>query len=720
MAQGVSIGQGTRLQEPGATGLAAISAQTDRWFLWTPVALSAGIAAYFALPVEPPGAVFGVVLALGTLCGFAARRGVALPITLILALMAAGFVLSRARMEAVQAPAIERRMGPVVVRALVEDADPGRGKQLRVMAQVLSIEGLAVGATPRRLQLMLPGVAGLEPGAEILAKVTLVPLLTPVTPGGHDPALAQWFSRVGGTGFAREAPAILAAPEPGFWLQAHTLVTQIRSGMGARIRAVLGGDTGAFAEAIITGERSRLSKDATQSMQVSGLAHIISISGLHMSLVAGGVFWVVRALLALWPGLALRRPIKKYAAVAGLLAGLFYTLLSGMQVAALRSFLMVAVMFAAILMDRPALSIRNVAMAALAILLFMPEVVLTASFQMSFLAVTGLIAMHEAVTVWRRGRVRAREDRSVARKAMEGLGRYVLLAAATTLVAGVFSGTAAAYHFNRVSPYSLIANLVAAPLVSFWVMPMALLSAVLMPLGLEGWALSALGFGLDALLAISDWTQGLPGAAALVPAQSAAGALFIAFGELWICLWRGRLRLGGMAFVVIGLSVSGLRSEPDILIERTARNAAVRMEDGQLAFADARRGRYAAERWLMASADGESLGVAAKRNAWTCAEGVCEARVKGRRVLYLRGLEDKPLPCGAGDIVITDFPLRKQCRDAAVRIDRFSVWREGAHAVEISGDGSLDVKTAQGERGERPWVTRVKARLSPKGPSSQR
>ncbi|MDP4823934.1 MAG: ComEC/Rec2 family competence protein, partial [Aestuariivirgaceae bacterium] len=551
------------------------------------------------------------------------------------------------------------------------------------------------------------------------AKVTLVPLLTPVTPGGHDPALGPWFSGIGGTGFARNEPAVLAAPEPGFWLLAHTLVTQVRSAMGARIRAVLGDDTGAFAEAIITGERSRLSKDATLSMQISGLAHIISISGLHMSLVAGGVFWVVRALLALWPGLALRHPIKKYAAVAGLLVGLFYTIMSGAQVAALRSFLMVAVMFGAILMDRSALSIRNVALAALAILLFMPEVLLTASFQMSFLAVTGLIALHEGITAWRRGRPRVREDHGVARKAVFGLGHYVLLAAATTLVAGVFSGTAAAYHFNRISPYSLLANLAAAPVVSFLVMPMALLGSVLMPLGLEAWPLVGLGLGLDSLLAISDWTASLPGAAALVPAQSAAGALFIAFGELWICLWRGRLRLGGLAFVAVGLVVSGLRAEPDILIERTARNMAVRMADGQLAFADARRGRYAAERWLMASADGGGLGAAAKRNAWVCAEGVCEAQVKGRRVMYLRGLEGKALPCGAGDIVIADFPLRKQCRDAGVRIDRFSVWRAGAHAVRILDDGTVEVKTAQGERGERPWVTQVKARVSPPGPRSQ-
>lgn len=708
------------MREPGATGLAAISVQTDRWFLWTPVALCAGIAAYFALPVEPPGAVFAVVLGLGVFSGLAARRGVALPVSLALAVFCAGMVLAKARMEAVAAPAIDRRMGPVVVRALVEDADPARGKQMRVMAQVLSVEGLSAEATPRRLQLMLPGVAGLEPGAEILAKVTLVPLLTPVTPGGFDPALGQWFSGIGGTGFARDPPAILAEPETGFWLQAHTVVTQIRAGMGTRILAVLEGDTGAFAEAIISGERSRLSDAATESMQISGLAHIISISGLHMSLVAGGVFWVVRALLALWPGLALNHPIKKYAAVAGLLAGLFYTVLSGMQVAALRSFLMVAVMFTAVLMDRPALSMRNVAMAALAIVLFTPEVVLTASFQMSFLAVTGLIGMHEVITAWRRGRPRLREDRGVAWQVLRVVWVYVLLAAATSLVAGIFSGTAAAYHFNRISPYSLLANLVAAPVVSFLVMPMALASAVLMPLGLEGFALSVLGFGLDTLLAISDWTAGLPGAAGLVPAQTAAGALLIAFGALWLCLWRERLRLAGLVFVVAGLLVSGFRTEPDVLVERTARNVAVRMADGQLAFADARRGRYAAERWLMASADGESLGNAAKRGAWTCAEGVCETRVKDRRVLFLRGLEGKALPCTAGDIVIADFPLRRQCRDAGLRIDRFSVWRDGAHAVHLGDDGAMEVKTAQGERGERPWVTRVKARLSPQGPTSTR
>lgn len=676
------------------------------------VALAGGIGAYSALGIEPADGVFLLALLLCAGAGVAARRGILLPVSLMLSVFLGGFVLAKARTEAVRAPAIERRMGPVTLTGIVEDADPARGRQMRVVARVISIDGLAAEALPRRLVLIMPGAAGLKPGVGIRVNVTLAPSLTPVLPGGYDGARAQWFAGIGGTGFARKAPVVgPPAADSGIWLLLHASVAELRAAMNARIRAVLDGDVGAFAMAIITGERSNLSSAAMDHMQVSGLAHIVSISGLHMTLVAGSVFWCVRALLALSAELALTRPIKKYAAMAGILAGLFYTILSGAQVAALIAFLMIAVMFAAVLVDRSAISMRNLAIAAVLIILLMPEAVMSASFQMSFLAVTGLVAMHEIVSQWRRV---PDEARPLWRKALWLVAAYVAVAAATSIVAGLFSGIAAAYHFNRLSPYSLIANLLAAPIVTFLVMPAALLSALLMPLGLEDWSLRLLGLGLVKVLAISVWTAGLPGAAGLVPQITALGAVLMATGALWLCLWRQQLRVAGLVILFAGFGLMGTAPAPDLLIERTARNVAVRLADGTLAFADGRRGRHAAEKWLSAAADGESLGAAAKRAAWNCAPGDCETRLGGRRVIFLRGLENADrLPCVAGDIVVADFPLRRNCRNAELRIDRFSVWRDGAHAVFVGRDGSLVVQTAQGERGHRPWVTEIKRRLKP-------
>jgi competence protein ComEC len=360
--------------------------------------------------------------------------------------------------------------------------------------------------------------------------------------------------------------------------------------------------------------------------------------------------------------------------------------------------LMVAIMFMAILMDRRALSMRNVAIAGFAILLFTPESILSASFQMSFLAVIGIIALHENLPpqqadagIWARG------------------FRMFWIAGAVSLVAGIYSGIPAAYHFHRLSPYSLPANMLAAPVVGFLVMPMALASALFMPLGLEAWALWALGIGLDGVLAIAGLITQLPGAAKRIAEPSVMGVLLIALAALWFGLWQGRVRYYAGLFLIIGLGLSGVKDQPDILIERTARNVAVRLEDGRLAFAHSRRGRFAAERWLAAEADNAKLSEAAKRG-WQCAEGVCEIWAKGRRILFVQELSQ--FKCLAGDIIIADYPLRGACRDAALRIDRIDVWRNGAEAVFIRPD-RLIVKTAQGERGRRPWVTQVKPRLKP-------
>src|SRR5207248_890041 len=225
----------------------------------------------------------------------------------------------------------------------------------------------------------------------------------------------------------------------------------------------------AFAEALITGETASLPRQVINSLQVSGLYHIVSISGLHMSLVAGGIFWLVRALLALSPYFAVNYPIKKWAAVAALIAGLFYMLLAGAEVATQRSYIMIAIMLIAILADRPALSLRNLVIAALIILTLFPEAALSASLQMSFLAVMGLLAFHEA---WLEMQgAKPAEPAGPLLRSIRSIWRSFIATAFTTFIAGGLSSIAAVYHFGRLAPYSLLANLLALPVVSFIVMP---------------------------------------------------------------------------------------------------------------------------------------------------------------------------------------------------------------------------------------------------------
>jgi competence protein ComEC len=330
----------------------------------------------------------------------------------------------------------------------------------------------------------------------------------------------------------------------------------------------------------------------------------------------------------------------------------------------------------------------------------------------------GLIAFYEAVSEWRRKQVQDFWPRGpVGRVAMWAMMAFLAMGA-TTLVASLFTALPAAYHFNRVSSLSLLANLLALPIVSAIVMPMALAAVVAMPLGLEAWPLGLMGIGIQWVADIAHWVAGLPGAAGVVPGMPAMAALGMAFGAAWLCLWRGRLRLVGLPLMAAGLALAPFDNRPDILVDRTVRNVAVRNAEGSLVPAERRRGRYAVENWLLEDGDGASLTQAAKRSGWACADKSCRSVVRGRRVLFLKEGADAAEACREADIVVAEFPLRRDCRDARLRIDRFDVWRHGAYAVFLR-DGGLKVITADELRGQRPWVTRPVPRASIRDPAVQ-
>ena len=678
----------------------AAEAQHGRAFLWSPIALTFGIWSYFGLGAEPgwlaiapPG--FAALL----LLWFGRRSGA----VVLIALTLLGAVLAKARSDFVATPLLHATTAELQLTGTVQDVSAS-GKRRTLILAPGTIEGMTPDEVPRRLRLSAFAQQG-DPviGDRIQVKARLAPLPSPVIPGGFDYGRQLWFQGIGGTGRLTGDIQILSQDRP--WASAFDqTLAGIRKTINTRINAVLTGDTAAFAEALIDGERGTIPKALNRSFQISGLAHVLSISGLHMSLAAGGVFWFVRALLAAIPVLALRYPIKKWAAAAALAAGLFYMLLAGAEVATQRSYIMIAVVFFAILVDRPALSIRNLALAALIILVMQPEAAIQASFQMSFLAVLGLAAFFEAWVQWRRGR----DDETYQRQSapVRVAWKFVAIVGAslaTTLVAGAMSGIPAAFHFGRIAPYGIIANGLAIPVISIFVMPMALAATVLMPLGLEAWPLWLMGQGLDLTIAISDWVAGLPGAQLVVAQQQVHAAMLAAFGAVLLCLLAGPIRFAGIAVLFIGLGLATIHHPPDILIDRGGANVALLDEQGRLVPANARKDRFAVEKWLVANGEEATAVDAAKRPGWICADHLCKAQVKSKSVTYVSDGVALPLACDGIDILIADFPLRGACKPVATRIDRFDLWRNGAHAVTISGD-SVIIRTARQESGVRPWV----------------
>ncbi len=265
------------------------------------------------------------------------------------------------------------------------------------------------------------------------------------------------------------------------------------------------------------------------------------------------------------------------------------------------------------------------------------------------------------------------------------------------------SSIPAAFHFGRIAPYGILANALAIPVVSLIVMPMGLLAALLMPLGLEAWPLWLMGQGLQVTMAISDWVVGLSGAKTVLPQQPALAAMIMAVGAASLCLLRTKIRFTGIAVMVAGAMLGAWRETPDILINRTASNAALLNAVGELVPVNARADRFAVERWLLANGEEATPAEAAKRAGWTCANELCRATVKSAAILYVREGAALPLDCTGITIVISAIPLRENCKTVATRIDRFSVWRNGSHALHIDRSATTTV-TSRFLQGERPWA----------------
>ena len=686
----------------------AIGAQRGRLFHWAPVFLTCGIWIYFGLAREPSGIAVMAVVLLGLALLWLGRS---IPVLVLVSLVVLGFGLAKLRSDIVATPLLHATTSEVQVSGLVTGVKTTGSRRFMVLLAPDAVEGLTTDRTPRLLRLTGFDKLGVPRiGQRVALKARLSPLPSPVEPGGFDYGRRLWFESVGGTGRIVAPLDILNGDIPWRYRPA-AFIAGLRQAMGQRIRASLDGTLASFAEALITGERSAIPKEINHSLLVSGLFHILSISGLHMWLVAGGVFWGLRAALALIPRLALRYPIKKWAAGSAILMGLFYMLLADSGVATQRSFIMIAVVFFAVIADRPALSTRNLALAAIAVLLLEPEAAIEASFQMSFLAVLGIVSFAE---LWNDYRGKSAEPHvqphGFMRRAGGRLAIAVFLALVTSLIASTMSSIPAAYHFGRLAPYGLIANGLALPVIGFVVMPMALLAALLMPLGLEAAPLFVMGEGLKLVMLISDRVAALPGAYVIVAQPPPGAVLLLAGAAAGFCLLAGTLRLAMLPVigVALGLLLAPVRTA-DILVERSGANAAIRNSQGEWIPAWPRRSRFTVEKWLQTNGEEVSPALAAKRPGWTCTDLRCDGTVKGKRVALVSGDGTASLDCSGLDILIADFPLRGTCKAVPTRIDRFDLWRKGAHGLRIDGD-AVTVSTARQVQGERPWTVIPEAR----------
>jgi len=483
----------------------------------------------------------------------------------------------------------------------------------------------------------------------------------------------MYFQRIGASGYALGKIRTVTPPiEQSRRLRFASAIDFMREAIDKRIRAVIPGDEGSIASALLTGKRDPITPAVSDAFYVSSLAHVLAISGYHMATVAGIAFFFIRGLLALVPSLASRRPIKKWAAAGALAAAGFYLVLSGAGVATQRSFVMIAIVLAGVMADRRALTFRTLTIAALAVLLLAPQSVLHPSFQMSFAATVALIAGYQYGLPWR-----ANADTSVgARVALWG-GREVVTLLFASLIAGLATTPYAAYHFHRLAPYGVLANLLAMPAVSVWVMPMGILGILAMPFGFGAIFWRLMGEGIDWMIGVVLWVANLPGAVGRIQAFGTGPLLIGTAGLLLLCLLRSPLRWSGAGLAVVASLWAVMTPRPDVLVAADGQAAAVRGPSGSLSILHSGRDTFATKEWLAADGDARPVKDATLHDGVRCDPAGCIGRLPdGRMVSFAQSVEAFAEDCRRAAVVASPREAPGGCQ--ALLIDRKAWLGHGA------------------------------------------
>jgi competence protein ComEC len=689
----------------GATEMLALvlEAERGRFMPFLPVFMAAGVVLYFSLSFEPPVWPAVVVLCLALAANWW-LRGIPLLVAALAmpAAMALGFAAAQVQTwraaEPLEVPSRASFVSGIVVA--LEALPLGR----RVTLAAARFDAGPVLERTVRVRLRATDVQPFETGDHIKVRALLQRPSAPAYPGGWDLQRDAFFNGQGAFGYALNPAERLSAASPGSgaWLQI------LRERIAARVSAVLPGAAGAVAATLLTGSTAAIPEEDRAAFRDSGLAHLLAIAGLHIGIVMGTLFVSVRLLLVLNEHVALHWPTKQIAALVALLAGGGYLLLTGAHVPIQRSFAMACLVTLGVIVGRRALSLRGLAIAMGAVILVAPDVVMGVSFQMSFSAVLALIVGYAALRPWLAG---MHGDGSWRRR----VGSHVVALALTSALAGTFSAPYGAYHFGHVQLYYVFANMVAVPLTAFWTLPLGMAALALMPLHLESLALVPMGWGVMAILAVGRFVSAWPQAVVVVPHITTWGLAVFSVGLAWAGLWRSRLRLAGWAAVALGLASPLLASPPDVLVSGDARLIGL-FADGALAVQKGSgASRFTLDAWLQVLAVPDAVGLPdGERGRVACDGALCQldAPNGGGPAVLVRGAAP-PGACNAA-IVIDAEPLRLECPRAVPVIDRFTVWRDGAHAVWLQPGGAL-VVSDRGFRGQRPWVAQrpTASRLPP-------
>ena len=660
-----------------------IAAESRQWVLWLPVCFGVGILIYFTSPSPIPYSTTLLTLFLYLYLAFIYRnKPIICALTIIVIFTIAGFLTAKHRIEATAAPRLQKPLRAVNLEATIHHIEK-KPHEIQLLLSHITIESLEAESNPTHIRLNIRTQhPTLLPGAKIATKAMLSPPPIAVLPQGYDFSFHSYFKKIGAIGYAITPVKIVKNPQR---TTLSILINSLRNQITNHINNTIKQPSAGIASALLVGKRGGIEKPLMEDIRNSGLAHLLAISGMHLALVACISFFSLRLLLALSSYITLHFNTKKWAACGAIIASACYLCISGAPISAQRAFIMVSIMLCAILIDRQNTPIRAVALAALIVLILTPESILTPSFQMSFAAALSLIA---SFTTLSHLLLPTSHDSWVKRFILYSISLII-----SSLIAGIATAPFAIYHFNHVASYSVLANIIAIPLTSFWIMPLGLISLLLMPLYLHNFTLNAMGWGIDILLYTAHHISSLPLASHTITSPTPIAMTYIVLGGLWLCLFTTPIRLLGVLLLSIGLWIPP-QTTPDLIISQEGSLFAIKDHQGELLFSSLISDRFSRTMWRKHfGQENERLVTNNASPSIRCDTIGCIYKKKG----YTISIAFHPLAladdCKQADILINLTFLRPPCKQPVHIINRYDLLKQGTHTITL--DQNITIKKAK-------------------------
>ncbi len=679
-----------------------MQAQRTQLFVFTPVFFAIGVGMYFGRTQEPERladsfVLGGVFLCLSALSYFRSSKTYARFMAAFLFLMsmiAFGFFAADYRTDSVKTEMLKERVFGTMVTGVVTNFE----QQEKAMRFYIAVEESDNPAIARLKNIRISHRGKLpndfDAGDMVKVKVVLNPPSRPMYPGGYDFQRVAYFSQIGAVGYSISDVMIIERREGAF------LFENMRQDLSRKIALVIPDKVNAsIVNAFMTGEKKAIPKDVLENIRDSGLAHLLAISGLHVGFIAGIIFFLVRGGLAAIPYCALEWPIKKIAAFFALLGAAYFMMIVGAAVPTQRALIMTGLVLFAVLIDRTAISMRLVALAAFLILLFKPEELLNLSFQFSFAAVVALVGFYQGARSWL--------SHYYGRKGMVGrIALYFGGLAMTSLVAGLATAPFSLFYFNHFAFYGLLANMLAVPVMGIVVMPFVLLVYLFAPFGWETLLLILVDYGVSWIVGVADYTASLSGAVIHLPSWRGGAFICFIFAGLLLFLTKGKeLKIISVVLIVLGVVMAMTTKKPDIIFDEKREIIAVRGSDGAYWFSNIRRNKFMTDMWKNQTMQDVKPFWTEEGSPVVCDDLGCVYTLKGKRIAFPLKQQAYYEDCQQSDFVIADTYFRKEFGCSPQQWFGLKEWK-GQGVITLfynQTDHQFDITSVRDVHGNRPW-----------------